>query len=428
MFDLKSQEWMRPFGTLTSVSGKLCATLNASIGEVVEVAASDRSCVLCEVIGFDNNSVQLMPFRSTSRFRAGNRVFSTGQRMKARVGDKLLGRVLDALGSPMDDGPAIQPQEEIELHMDTPDPMSRSHIVEPFVTGIRAIDGVLTLGKGQRVGLFAGSGVGKSTLLGEITKYASADINVIVLVGERGREVRPFVEGILGSAGLAKSVVIVSTSDQPPIARIRACELGTAIATWFRDQGRDVLFVLDSLTRMAYAQRELGLSLGEPPTSRGYTPSVFQRMAELLEHLGNNERGSITALLTVLVDGDDMNDPVADSARSILDGHVVLSRDLARAGHFPAIDVLQSASRLLNEVNSEATLSDITTVRAMLAKYREVEDLIQIGAYQPGHSEVTDQAVKMYPRIMEFLKQGLNSPHGLTATQNLLGKLARSEP
>ena len=381
---------------------------------------------MAEVIGFDSNEAQLMPFDSGIDFRRGNLVVATNSKMRVPTGQQMLGRVIDALGNQLDQEPALDRNESIEVRFSSPDPLTRPDIVAPFVTGIRAIDGMLTLGQGQRVGLFAGSGVGKSTLLGEIAKSAESDVNVVALIGERGREVRPFIEQSLGKAGLAKSIVIVSTSDQPPLARIRASEIAVVLASWFRDQGKNVLLMLDSLTRLAHAQRELGLLLGEPPTSRGYTPSVFQKMAQLLEQLGTNQTGSITGLLTVLVDGDDMNDPVADSARSILDGHIVLDRKLAHQGHFPAINILSSASRLFNEVTSEAHQADTSIPRRVIAKYQEVEDLIQIGAYKRGMVPESDHAVDTFPAVTRFLQQKLNSPSDLASTLRDLSLLNQS--
>lgn len=425
MLEVRSSDWIQRFGVLTSVSGQLCARLDASLKELVKIHTASGNEILCEVIGFDRDLVHLMPFTSNTEFRAGDKVTATGSRMSVGVGLGLLGRVLNAMGEPIDGGPPVIPQERIELAVETPGPLSRPTIDTPFCTGIRAIDGMLTIGRGQRMGLFAGSGVGKSTLLGEITKYAESQINVVVMVGERGREVRPFIEQSLGPEGLQKSIVFVSTSDQPPLARIRVCELAIAVANWFRSLGNDVLFMLDSLTRMAYAQRELGLFLGEPPTSRGYTPSVFQKMAELLEQLGTSEKGSITGLLTVLVDGDDMNDPVADSARSILDGHIVLSRDLANSGHFPAIDILQSASRLFHEIGHPDHQQNAMKIRAVMSKYKEVEDLIQIGAYKQGASPATDRAVGIFPHVQQLLRQGLNDPCNYKQTQTDFAELAR---
>ena len=343
--------------------------------------------------------------------------------MQLPVGFQMLGRVVNAVGQAIDSGGRLQFEGTGHVEFQSPDPLTRPHIREPLVTGIRAIDGMLTIGKGQRVGLFAGSGVGKSTLLGEIARHAESDVNIVAMIGERGREVRPFIEHNLGDEGLRKSVVIVSTSDQPPLARVRASEFAVVLANWFRAQGKNVLLMLDSLTRLSHAQRELGLLLGEPPTSRGFTPSVFQKMAQLLEQLGTNETGAITGLLTILVDGDDMNEPVTDAARSILDGHIVLDRKLAHQGHFPAIDVLSSASRLFNEVTTDEHKRYVSKARSIMAKYREVEDLIQIGAYKKGVVAESDRAIENFPAVLEFLRQPLDASSDFGSTINDLARL-----
>ena len=413
---IATQEWIRRTGRLTSVSGRICASIDAGLSEMVEISSLSGQRVQAEVIGFDKDEVQLMPFESGNDFRRGSLVTSLNRRMRVPAGNNLLGRVINAMGQPIDRDERLMFDELVEVNLESPDPLRRPEIHKPFVTGIRAIDGMLTLGQGQRVGLFAGSGVGKSTLLGEIAKSAESDVNVVAMIGERGREIRPFIEKILGADGMKRSVVIVSTSDQPPLARIRASEIAVVLASWFRDQGNNVLLMLDSLTRLSHAQRELGLLLGEPPTSRGYTPSVFQKMAQLLEQLGTNQHGSITGLLTVLVDGDDMNDPVADSARSILDGHIVLDRKLAHEGHFPAINVLTSASRLFEEVTSDEHKRAVSGPRKVIAKYREVEDLIQIGAYKRGLVPESDHAIDAFPVVTRFLQQPLNHPSDFNST------------
>ena len=422
---LPAGTWVRKTGRLVSVSGRVCAALDAGLGELVEIQGLGGAAVQAEVIGFDHDLVQVMPLQSGGDFRRGDRLVATGQRMKIPVGMGMLGRVVNAVSQPIDGLGQLQFEQLLPMGLNSPDPLSRPHICKPFVTGIRAIDGLLTIGQGQRVGLFAGSGVGKSTLLGEIAKNAESDVNVVALIGERGREVRPFIEHNLGSTGLDKSVVIVSTSDQPPLARIRACEAAVVTAAWLRDQGKNVLLMVDSLTRLSHAQRELGLLLGEPPTSRGYTPSVFQKMAQLLEQLGTSGKGAITGLITVLVDGDDMNEPVADAARSILDGHIVLDRRLAHQGQFPAIDLLSSASRLFNDVTSTDHQNCALRVRRTIAKYREVEDLIQIGAYKKGMVPEVDKALENYPYVMEFLRQVPGEKSELATTCTGLAKLAQ---
>lgn len=407
---LAPSKWMRKTGRLDSVSGRVCATVEAGVGELVEIDTASSGRVLAEVIGFDEHQVQLMPFESVTEFHRGALAIAKGSKMRIGVGPELLGRVVDVLGRPMDGLGPIACQRRTAVQLPIPDPMKRRPIDRHFETGLRAIDGVLTLGCGQRVGLFAGSGVGKSTLLGEIARHAEAEINVVAMIGERGREVRPFIEESLGPDGLRKSVVIVSTSDEPPLARVRAAESAVAIASYFRSQGKNVMLMLDSITRFAHAARELGLLLGEPPSSRGYTPSVFQRMARLLEQLGNNDEGSITAILTVLVDGDDMNDPVADAARSILDGHIVLDRKLAHRRHFPAINVLTSASRVFEQVAGPEHIQFADRVRKVMAKYQEVEDLVQIGAYKRGANPESDRAIDLYPDVCRYLQQGLGGP------------------
>ncbi|QDT59519.1 putative ATP synthase YscN [Stieleria bergensis] len=415
--------WLRRTGRLQSVEGTMCATIDARLGELVEVYAARNQKVLAEVIGFTDDKAQLMPYQTGVDFQRGNVVVATGNRIRVPAGWGMLGRVVDALGRPIDSKGPLQIENSVNLVFKTPHPLQRPMIRKPFVTGVRSIDGMLTLGQGQRVGLFAGSGVGKSTLLGEIAKYAVCDVNVVAMIGERGRELRPLIEDTLGPQGLARSVVVVSTSDQTPLARVRASETAVAIASWFRDQQKNVLFMLDSLTRLAHAQRELGLLLGEPPTARGYTPSVFAKMAQLLEQLGTNDAGVITGLLTILVDGDDMNEPVSDAARAILDGHIILDRKLAHQGHFPAVNVLNSASRLFQEVTSNEHQAAASNIRRALANYSEIEDLLQIGAYQKGNLPETDRAIAIHPELNRFLRQAMNSPSDFQSTMNELQRL-----
>jgi len=325
--------------------------------------------------------------------------------MKVRVGPKLLGRVLDGLGRPIDDLGPLDAEDEMLVTRTPPPAMNRQRIRQPLTFGVRAIDGLLTCGKGQRIGIFAGSGVGKSTLLGMIARNTEADVNVIALIGERGREVRDFLEKDLGDEGLEKSVVVVATSDQNAVVRLKGAMIATTIAEYFRDQGKDVMLMMDSVTRVAWAQREIGLAVGEPPTTRGYTPSVFALLPKLLERSGTSARGSITGLYTVLVEGDDMNEPVADAVRSILDGHIVLSRELAHRNHYPAIDVLGSVSRLMPDIASEEHLDAAGRLRDLLATYKSAEDLINIGAYVDGSNAKIDEAKSMIGAINGFLKQ-----------------------
>jgi flagellum-specific ATP synthase len=354
-------------------------------------------------------------------------VINHGRPLAVPVGEQLLGRVVDALGRPVDGGGPLR-GEERAVTADAPAALTRTPIRKPITTGIAAIDGFLTCGNGQRIGIFAGSGVGKSSLLGMIARATRAQVNVIALVGERGREVREFIERDLGPEGLARSVVVVATSDQPPLVRIRGAFVATAIAEFFRDRGLDVMLMMDSITRLATAQREVGLSIGEPPSARSYTPSVFALLPRLLERAGTVERGSITGLYTVLVEGDDMNEPVADAARSILDGHVVLSRALANQGHYPAIDVLRSVSRLMPHIVSAADLARATRIRGWLATYQDAEDLIKIGAYAAGSSPQIDEAVAKRDAVRAFLRQDLGERADLAASRAALATLAGEVP
>jgi flagellum-specific ATP synthase len=403
-------------GRLTEAQGMITASLPASLGELVQIEGAVGEPSLAEVIGFSGDLVQLMPFSTTDFLKRGDRVRASGQRMKIPVGFGLLGRVINSIGEPIDGKGPLQSSGSKAVGIAPPNALARNPIDKVFTTGQRVIDGLLTMGKGQRVGLFAGSGVGKSTLLGQVARFADSDCNVVALIGERGREVLPFIHDSLGAEGMAKSVVIVSTANESPLARVRAAETAVSISDWFRQQNRDVLLMLDSLTRFAMAQRDIGLMLGEPPTSRGYTPSVFQKLADLLERLGSSDRGSITGLLTVLVEGDDMNDPIADAARSILDGHIVLDRKLAHAGHYPPVNVLESVSRVFHDLAQPEHVANALTIRQLLSKYLDVIDLVQVGAYSPGSSAETDLALAMYPRICQFLQQGLQSPTDLPET------------
>ncbi len=377
------------------------------VGGLCTIERRNRSRVPAEVVGFRKNRVLLMPLGDVSGIEPGNRIVVSRARQVVGVGASMLGRVIDGLGAPLDGGGPLAVERQVPLHGRPINPLDRLPIREPLDLGVRAIDALLTCGRGQRLGLFAGSGVGKSSLLGMIARSTRAQVNVVALIGERGREVREFVERALGADGLARSVVVVATSDQPPLLRIRGAFLATAIAEAFRDQGLDVMLMMDSLTRLAMAQREVGLSIGEPPSARGYTPSVFAMLPRLLERAGATERGSITGLYTVLVDGDDMNEPIADATRGLLDGHVVLSRALADQGHFPAIDVLRSLSRLMPEIVPPAQLAAAQKVRTWLATYRDAEDLIHIGAYVPGTSPRIDEAIARRDAIVAFLRQGL---------------------
>lgn len=377
--------------------GELCLLRDPEDGKVGEA----------EVVGFRDGKALLMPLGEPYGLRPGCEVISTGGPLKVPVGDGLLGRVLDGLGNPVDGRGPLKATARREVYGVPPNPLYRRRITEPLPTGVRAIDGLLTLGKGQRMGIFAGSGVGKSVLLGMIARNTSADVNVVALVGERGREVREFLERDLGEEGLRRSVVVVATSDRPPLERIKAALVAISVAEHFRDQGKDVMFLMDSLTRVAMAQREVGLSVGEPPTSRGYTPSVFTFMAKFLERAGSSSEGSITGLYTVLVEGDDLDEPISDAARSFLDGHIVLSRKLASMGHYPAVDPLSSVSRVMVDVVSPEHLRAARRALGILATYREAEDLIQLGAYKHGSNPRVDEAIERIEDVQGYLRQDM---------------------
>lgn len=394
-------------GRVTNLIGLVieASGLRAEIGELCMIEAGrQRTTVSAEVVGFRDGRTLLMPLGEMSGIGPGNAVVATERPFRIEVGEQLLGRVVDGLGVPIDNGPALEGGSLRSTAGDPPDPLRRSRIVDRLSLGVRALDALVPCGRGQRLGIFAGSGVGKSSLLGMIARSTQADVNVICLVGERGREVRDFIEGDLGDA-LERSVVVVATSDEPALVRIKAAFTATAIAEAFRDAGNHVLLMMDSVTRFATAQREVGLAIGEPPTTRGYTPSVFAQLPRLLERAGTSELGSITGLYTVLVEGDDMNEPVADAARSILDGHCVLSRNLAHLGHYPAIDVLESVSRLANEITSADVRAAASALRETLAVYRAKEDLISIGAYAPGSDPLVDYAIAKRPALDAFLRQ-----------------------
>lgn len=381
---------------------------DAWIGELCLIH-NPRSAVplKAEVVGFEDGDVLLMPLGPLVEIGPQSEVIPTGNYLTVRVGDELLGRVLNGLGEPMDAefrGPLLA-NEEYAVYQEAPDPMHRNRVNKPISVGVRAIDGLLACGEGQRIGLFAAAGVGKSTLLGMIARNSEADINVITLVGERGREVRDFLEQDLGPEGLKRSVIVCATSNEPSLVRLKAAYVGTAIAEYFRNQGKKVMLMMDSVTRFARAQREVGLACGEPPARAGYTPSVFAELPRLLERAGNSDRGSITAFYTVLVAGDDMNEPVADEVRSILDGHIVLSREMAGAGHFPAIDILSSVSRVMNAVATKQHRAAASALRSVLATYNKNKDLIALGAYQQGSDPRIDDAIRRIDAVNNFLKQ-----------------------
>lgn len=398
----------------------------SSIGDLCYIISDSMEPIHSEVVGFREDRILLMPLGSIEGLKAGAKVINTGSDMKVKVSDELLGRVLDGLGNPIDGLGEINAEKFYSTKGKLINPLKRKPIDEPLSLGIRAVDGLITIGKGQRMGIFAGSGVGKSTTLAMMAKNTSADINVIALIGERGREVREFIENTLGTEGMKRSIVVVATSEQPSLVKIKAAFVACAIAEYFRDKGKDVLFMLDSVTRIALAQREVGLAAGEPPATRGYTPSVFALMPKFLERAGSNEFGTITGLYTVLVEGDDFNEPVSDTARSILDGHIMLSRALAHKNHYPAIDVLQSISRVMNSVVSTAHKEAAGKVRSLLAAYAKNEDLINIGAYQRGADPVTDKAIMLMDRINAYLTQSVDDKASYEVSVNELIKLAQS--
>ncbi len=397
--------------------------MTASLGEFCEIKDDTGNSYKAEVIAVNDKNCQLMTYQHAAGLSPGMVVYGYGRQFRIPVGEALIGRTLNGLGQTIDGGKTISSRRWRTTVSDAPESFHRSRITKPLITGQRAIDGLLTIGQGQRVGLFAGSGVGKSTLLGEIAKKADADINVIALVGERGREVLPFIEDSLGEEGMAKSVVIVTTSDETPLMKIQAAKSAMTIAEDFRDQGANVLFFFDSLTRFANAQKEIGLSRGETPGLRGFPPSVQSMMASLLERLGNNDRGSITGLITILVDGDDMNEPIADAARSILDGHIVLDRKLAAMGQYPAIDVLRSLSRLYREVTTPQQQQAAQQLRKIMATHEEVAELIQVGLYQKGTSPEVDRAVEKLPEVRRYLAQQIGEFSSFQETREALQSL-----
>jgi flagellum-specific ATP synthase len=404
---VRRTDTMRLNGRVCQVVGVLIESLGPAsrMGEVCHIhTGRNAPPIPAEVVGFRGNRVLLMPLSGIGDVAHGNEVVATGKPLALRVDRSLLGRVLDGLGRPLDGGGAIG-GTEISVHQAPPHPLRRQRILAPLPLGVRAIDAFMTCGKGQRVGIFAGSGVGKSTLLGMIARNSTADVNVIGLIGERGREVREFLEGSLGEEGRKRSVVVVATSDQPAIQRLKAAFVATAIAEYFREQGLDVLLTMDSVTRIAWAQREIGLAVGEPPTTRGYTPSVFAVLPQLLERAGAGEQGTITGLYTVLVEGDDFNEPVADTVRGILDGHLVLTRQLAERSHYPSLDVLASVSRLMPQVSSKEHRSAVGDLRRLMSTYRSAEDLINIGAYTDGSNPEIDRAKAIIGDIRSYLIQ-----------------------
>ena len=413
-------------GQVTEVVGLLVESRGPSvaIGDFCEVRTSGGRSIRTQVIGFRDGHVLSMPLEEIDGLQLGDPLAARSEESRVEVGPGLLGRVIDGFGKPMDDGPAIEARDTYSLHGTSTNPLHREHITQMLVTGIRAIDALLPCGKGQRIGIFGGSGVGKSTLLGSMSRHNSADVTVIAMIGERNREVRAFLENELGAEGRKRSVVVCATSERPAPLRVRACFVALAVAEYFRDQGANVLLVMDSVTRLAMAQREIGLAAGEPPSQKGYTPSVFNLLPKVLERAGNFSRGSITGFFTVLVEGDDFNEPICDAVRGILDGHFILSRQLANQGHYPAIDILHSVSRLTNAIATPAQNEAARKIRGALSAYRDAEDLIQLGAYVAGSSPQLDASIRLRPELLDFLRQDhlTNSP--LPETLSRLEQLA----
>ncbi|MEO5925878.1 MAG: FliI/YscN family ATPase [Bryobacteraceae bacterium] len=423
---LERMDTARYSGRVRELTGLLVTSDGpaAAVGDLCEIRAQGRS-IRAQVVGFRDGRVLLMPLDETGGLQSGDTVVSRPEAARVSVGPGLLGRVLDGFGQPMDGGPAIRGNEAYDLYAPPPGPLERTPISERLVTGVRAIDSLLPIGKGQRMGIFGGSGVGKSTLLGAMARNNSADVSVIALIGERNREVREFIEHDLGPEGLARSVLVVATSDMPAPLRIRAGFVALAVSEYFRDQGKSVLLVMDSVTRLAMAQREIGLAAGEPPSQKGYTPSVFQLLPKMFERAGKFERGSITGFFTVLVEGDDFNEPICDATRAILDGHIILSRELGAMNHYPAIDILNSVSRLTGKIAPPDQRAAAAKVREALATFRQSEDLINLGAYAAGSNPGLDSAIQLRPRLLDFLKQPPDLSEPIEKTLDGLYALAK---
>jgi flagellum-specific ATP synthase len=414
---------MKLTGRITQIIGLVIEAQGPAVnlGELCYITSRDQSVSIpAEVVGFREKRVLLMPIGEMQGIGPGCEVIAANRMLTIGVGSSLLGRIVDGLGQPIDNKGALNCHTFYPIQATPPSPLTRERISEKMAVGVRAIDSLLTLGRGQRVGIMAGSGVGKSTLLGMIARNTEADINVIALIGERGREVREFIERDLGEEGLRRSVVVVATSDQPALVRVKGAMTATTIAEYFRDQGKHVMLMMDSVTRFAMGQREVGLTIGEPPATRGYTPSVFAMLPKLLERSGTGTTGSITGIYTVLVDGDDMNEPIADSVRSILDGHIVLSRNIAAKNHYPAIDILASVSRVMLEIVDSDHLKAAQKVRSILATYKEAEDLINIGAYVKGSNDEIDLAIQYISAVRKFLQQDVYEQTSIAETIALL--------
>ncbi|MCQ2506740.1 MAG: flagellar protein export ATPase FliI [Lachnospiraceae bacterium] len=423
---LLNNSYIKVLGKVLKIVGLTIESLGPDVrlGEMCFIySKKDQKKIYAEVVGFKDDRVLLMPYEDVSGVGIGDVVEACNYTGQVYVSNALLGRVLDGIGNPIDNGPDIPRDLTYNVDAMAPEPMSRVMIDEPLTLGVKAVDSTLTIGKGQRIGIFAGSGVGKSTLMGMFARNTKADINVIALIGERGREVKEFIERDLGEEGLKRSVLVVATSEKPALIRKKAAKTATAIAEYFRDQGNDVLLMMDSLTRFSMAQREIGLASGEPPVSRGYPPSVYAEMPKLLERAGKTKEGSITGIYTVLVDGDDFNEPITDTARGILDGHIVLSRKIAQKNHYPAIDVLQSISRVMSSITTKDHKTAAKNLRFVLATYGESEDLINIGAYKPGSNKNIDYAIEKIDEVNEFLVQDVDEKFSFDETINLLSDI-----
>jgi len=423
---LKSKTYYKKLGKVVNVVGLTIESAgpDATLGDICCIyTEGDRGeSILAEVVGFRDNKTLLMPYEDTGGIGLGCLVENQGTSLKIQVGPFLLGRVLDGLGRTLD-GKKFTAGASYDVEAAPPDPMEREIIDEVLPLGVKAVDGLITVGKGQRIGIFAGSGVGKSTLMGMFARNTKADVNVIALIGERGREVREFIERDLGEEGMKRSIVVVSTSDKPALERNKAAKTATAIAEYFRDKGKDVLLMMDSLTRFSMAQREIGLASGEPPVTRGYPPSVYAEMPKLLERAGRSSKGSITGLYTVLVDGDDFNEPITDTARSILDGHIMLNRKLAHKNHYPAIDVLQSISRCMSMITDNTQKQNASRIKGVLATYADAEDLINIGAYKKGSNPTIDHAIERIDKVNAFLLQGTDEKFTFEETIKMMEEL-----
>ncbi len=427
---IENKRFEKYTGEITKVAGLTIESRGpiATIGELCKIYPNknDSKYIMSEVVGFKEDNILLMPLGNMEGIANGSKVVGTGRTLEVNVGSHMKGRVLNGLGEPIDGKGPINSPKFYPVQEMPPNPLDRVIIDEPLSVGVKAIDGLLTCGKGQRVGIFAGSGVGKSTLLGMISRNSTADINVIALIGERGREVNEFLEKDLAAEGLEKSVVVVVTSDQPALIRVKGALVATAIAEYFRDQGLNVMLLMDSLTRFSMAQREIGLAIGEPPVTRGFPPSVFAMMPRLLERAGTSKKGTITGLYTVLVDGDDLNEPITDTARGILDGHIVLSRAIANSNHYPAIDVLASVSRVMSNVATEEHINNANVIKGTMAVYKDAEDLINIGAYKNGSNPKIDKAIGSINDINDFLRQKTNESPSYEYTLKMMSDICGS--